>query len=255
MTTRGEFGQRAYGVRFDWGVAGARATAADTAVIVDVLSFSTAVCVAVERGMSVYPYPWRDAGAEAFAEAHGAVLAAGRMTKHDNAGAPKPSLSPAVLLVCAPVERLVLPSPNGSTIAAALQDSGAAVMAGCLRNAEAVAVALALRLARGESVAVIGAGERWDDGSLRPALEDGLGAGAILAALGRHDFGGEMSPEARVTADQFSAVRSDLTTHLAGCVSARELVGKGFADDVEVAAELNASRVVPVMTSGAFGGS
>ncbi|RNI22761.1 hypothetical protein EFY87_08015 [Flexivirga caeni] len=39
----------------------------------------------------------------------------------------------------------------------------------------------------GRSVAVIAAGERWSfDDSLRPALEDQFGAGAVLSALVAH---------------------------------------------------------------------
>ncbi|HRD61661.1 MAG TPA: 2-phosphosulfolactate phosphatase, partial [Nocardioides sp.] len=47
-------------VRFDWGPTGAAAIAegADVAVVVDVLSFTTTLCVAVERGMTVLPYRW-----------------------------------------------------------------------------------------------------------------------------------------------------------------------------------------------------
>jgi 2-phosphosulfolactate phosphatase len=37
-----------------------------------------------------------------------------------------------------------------------------------------------------------------------------------------------------------------------GCASGRELAERGFWDDVEVAAELNVSSVVPVLTNGAF---
>ncbi|WP_427168214.1 hypothetical protein ACQF4J_42955 [Streptomyces sp. C1-1] len=44
-------------------------------------------------------------------------------------------------------------------------------------------------------LAVIAAGERWPDGSLRPALEDLLGAGAIIDELVSHGAG-PLSPEA-----------------------------------------------------------
>ncbi len=245
------FGQAAYSVRFDWGLAGARATAADVAVVVDVLSFSTGVCIAVERGMQVYPYRWRDDRARDFAREHDAVLAEGRADARDGHHT-APALSPAALLACTPVPRLVLPSPNGSTISAGLQDSGAEVVAGCLRNADAVARLLADRLARGDTVAVIAAGERWCDDSLRPAVEDQLGAGAILAALARCGHRNAMSPEASVTAAQFEAVGDNFATRIGGCVSARELVAQGFGADVRVAVELDVSAVVPVLIDGAF---
>ena len=46
-------------VRFDWGPTGGLAVGegADAAVVVDVLSFTTALGVAVERGAVVVPYP------------------------------------------------------------------------------------------------------------------------------------------------------------------------------------------------------
>ena len=72
--------QRAHRVRFDWGPTGAAAIAegADVAVVVDVLSFSTTVCVAVERGTTVLPFRWNDERAAAYAEERGAVLATDR---------------------------------------------------------------------------------------------------------------------------------------------------------------------------------
>ncbi|UNX55641.1 2-phosphosulfolactate phosphatase [Georgenia sp. TF02-10] len=247
-------GQHHYAVRLDWGPAGARATAADVSVVVDVLSFSTSVCIAVERGMRVYPYPWEGARAEAFAREHDAVLAVGRLEATTSPTVPAPSLSPACLLQCAPASRLVLPSPNGSTIAAALGESGSRVAAGCLRNAGAVAEWLAVRLDRGDSVSVIAAGERWDDDdSLRPALEDHLGAGAILASLARRGYRRSMSPEALAAVDLFQAVQGSLVERMSECVSARELAGKDFRSDVEAAVALNASKAVPVLIDGSFG--
>ena len=109
------------------------------------------------------------------AERVGAVLATGR-----RAATPDHpwSLSPAALRAAPAPARLVLPSPNGSAIAAAAPP-GVTVVAGCLRNATAVG----RRVARAGPVTVVPAGERWPDGSLRPALEDLLGAGAVVAAL------------------------------------------------------------------------
>lgn len=246
------FGQGDFEVRFDWGPAGARATEADVAVVVDVLSFSTSVSIAVGRGMAVYPFRWNDARAEAFAAERGAHLAIGRLEASRD-GLVAPSLSPAALLACPPVARLVLPSPNGSTIAALLRDRGTTVAAGCLRNAAAVARWLARALGTGHSVAVIAAGERWSqDDSLRPALEDNLGAGAILSGLVALGYGNRMSPEARSSAGLFEVSLAGLVDRLHDCVGARELTGKGFGSDVEVAADLDASTVVPVLTEGAF---
>ncbi len=60
-----------------WGASGLRAEqASSTAIaIVDVLSFSTAVDVAVSRGARVLPYRCRDTTAAGFAAAQGAQLA------------------------------------------------------------------------------------------------------------------------------------------------------------------------------------
>ena len=73
------FGQRDHAVRFDWGLPGALATDADVCVVVDVLSFSTSVTIAVERGMQVFPFAWKDERAASYAARLGAVLAVGRL--------------------------------------------------------------------------------------------------------------------------------------------------------------------------------
>ena len=247
------FGQGDFGVRLDWGPIGARATKAHVAIVVDVLSFSTSVTVAVERGMQVLPYQWNGKEAAEFAAAHDAVLAVGRLEATKQGAVPAPSLSPAGLLVCEATPRLVLPSPNGSTIARALLDDESTVAAGCLRNASAVANWLIPAAEAGRSIAVVAAGERWGyDDSLRPALEDHLGAGAILSALASLGHGDGFSPEAWAAANLFDASVGSLEERLHQCVSGRELSSKGFGNDVDVAADLNASTVVPVIVDGAF---
>lgn len=242
--------QQGYGVRFEWGPTGAQFLAphVDGLVIVDVLSFTTSVSVAVEAGTRVFPYPWRDETASAFARLHHAELAVGRRAA---TSAMPWSLSPSALRRAPSTPRLVLPSPNGSAIAAAAGE--ATVLAGCLRNASAVAHWLARHNygTRARPVAVIAAGERWPDGSLRPSLEDLLGAGAVIAQL--HSRGvGPLSPEAAAARTAF-AQTPDLAAALRTCASGLELIRSGFAGDVTIATELNASTVAPVLTEGAFG--
>ncbi|HZE37336.1 MAG TPA: hypothetical protein VE172_00840, partial [Stackebrandtia sp.] len=72
--------QAGYGVRFGWGPSEAEVLghSGGATVIVDVLSFTTAVSVVVERGGAVYPYRWRDASAAEYARGRGAALAVGR---------------------------------------------------------------------------------------------------------------------------------------------------------------------------------
>lgn len=246
-----EHRQRDYGVRFDWGATGAAATAKDVdyAVVVDVLSFTTTLTVAVEQGITVFPYPWKDERAADFAADRDALLAVGRL-EQSQVAVPI-SLSPAAMTTVTGVERIVLPSPNGSTIAHQLRDSGAIVLGACLRNATAVAAWLAPRIADGAVLTVIAAGERWPDGSLRPAIEDCWGAGAVLAACADLGVTG-LSPEAESAMAGFRAVQDRLPTVLADCASGRELTDAGFVEDVAVAAAFDTSCIVPLLTGEAF---
>lgn len=249
-------------VTFGWGPTEAAVLARDAAclVVVDVLSFTTAVGVAVESGTAVHPYRWRDATAVEYAAKLDAALAVGR----SEASPASPwSLSPAALRAAPPTPRLVLPSPNGSTIAA--QAGQAPVVAASLRNPTAVARwlsrqgygsgALPQSSASGDprslrSLAVIASGERWPDGSLRPALEDLLGAGAVLSAL-RALGPYELTPEARAAATLWEATEDPVAV-LHDCDSGRELYEYGYPQDVAVAAEVDTSETVPVLTDGAF---
>ena len=130
--------QSTYRLRMEWGPTGAEAVPADFAVVVDVLSFTTTLSVALERGIEVFPFRWKDSRAAEHAVRHGATLAVGRFEALSRGDARHVSLSPASLAEVDGVQRLVLPSPNGSTIAFALAESGAQVVGACLRNAGAV---------------------------------------------------------------------------------------------------------------------
>jgi 2-phosphosulfolactate phosphatase len=243
------FMQASHGVRFEWGPSGAATIASRGAclVIVDVLSFTTSVTVAVEAGTRVFPYTWRDDAAEAYAAQKQAVLAVGRGSV---AAATPWSLSPAALRRAPFTPRLVLPSPNGSAIAAAHRSH--TVVAGCLRNASAVGRWLFQQgFGTPERPAtVIAAGERWPDNSLRPALEDLLGAGAIIAAL-RNEKPVTLSPEAAAAYGCFQAT-PDVAAAITHCASGRELAARGFSEDVAIATEVNTCTAVPVLADEAF---
>jgi 2-phosphosulfolactate phosphatase len=216
-------------------------------VVVDVLSFTTTLTIAVERGMTVFPYEWKGPRAEQYAAERDAVLAIGRF---EDPGAGGVTLSPAAMSRVEGVDRIVLPSPNGSSICFALADSGLTVVGACLRNHLAVARWLAPQVAAGARVALVASGERWPDGSLRPAIEDLWGAGAVLRALSISES--LLAPEARHALREFTAVFHRLTDELLACASGLELVEAGFRDDVLLAAELDVSDAVPVLTGEAF---
>jgi 2-phosphosulfolactate phosphatase len=248
--------QRGAGVRFEWGLAGARAITppGGVVVVVDVLSFTTSTTVAVGKGTAVYPHRWPDPDIDAFAAAHDAVRAARR---HEVTSDHPWSLSPSHLLAAPAAARLVLPSPNGSTIAAAMDSEGAGVVvAGCLRNATAVAGWLAGQGlgSRERPVAVVAAGEKWPTGELRPAIEDLLGAGAIIEALGLSDSSSPevFSPEAEAAAAVWRAQRHHLADTLQRSSTGRQLTEGGHAPDIVVAAQFDAQDTVPVIVDGAF---
>jgi 2-phosphosulfolactate phosphatase len=242
--------QSRWDIRFDWGAEGLAATAPGAAavVVVDVLRFTSAVSVAVGQGAEVLPYTWDVGDApRAYADAHKAEVAGMR----EDGGW---SLSPTDLAAIPPGTRLVLPSPNGSTLAVGAGEVApqAQVLAGCLRNATAVGRVAAERPG---PVAVVAAGERWRGtlGPLRPAVEDLLGAGAVVAALvvaGRAEAGA--SPEARAARAAFEAARPDLARWLADCAGGVELAQHGWSDDVAAAAMLDAEPVAPVLDGEAF---
>ncbi|MBJ7350170.1 MAG: 2-phosphosulfolactate phosphatase [Rhodococcus sp.] len=236
-------------LRFEWGLSAIDAVVAgaDIAVVVDVLSFTTTLTVAMDAGIEVVPSRWRDDRATHLAEQHDAVLAVGRSVATPG----DVSLCPATVRAAAPPpRRLVLPSPNGSTIAHALAARVDACVGASLRNAAAIAQWVVDEHPH-SVIAVIAAGERWPDSSLRPAVEDLWGAGAVLAPLVESGLF-DPSPEAVVAATAWHAAASDIATELRRCGSGRELIAMGHPEDVDIAAEVGSSSCVPILRGDTF---
>lgn len=231
------FSQAEFDIRLEWGEQGVNLLApiSDVIIIVDVLSFTTCVEIVTSRGATVYPYHKSMELAREYAESIGAELAE---KKRDA----KYSLSPQTMLEIPKGINLVMPSPNGSRLS--LSTETTATIAGCLRNAKAVAETAKKY---GEKISVIPAGERWLDGSLRPSFEDLIGAGAII-----HYLDDKLSPEAYAARSAFEGAKQNLENLLLGCSSGKELIERGYKQDVLLAAELNVSDCVPTLQDGAY---
>ncbi|MDQ3786644.1 MAG: 2-phosphosulfolactate phosphatase [Actinomycetota bacterium] len=245
------FEQDGYDLRVEWGLDGVRALGPHCAVlvIIDVLVFTTTVDVALGRGARVLPLAWHDERAAEAAKAAGATLTPTGLEKLDGEQKSGWTLRPSSLTDLSPDVLLGITSPNGATLSAAAAETGATVLAGCLRNASAVGAAAA-RIAGDKPIGVIAAGERWrPQQTLRPSVEDYLGAGAIAAAVtGR----AARSSEATLAALSYEAVRDRIPDVLADSISGRELVAAGVPDDVKLAGDVDVSTVVPVLENGVF---
>lgn len=142
-----------------------------------------------------------------------------------------------------------------AALALAAEATGAHVVVGGLRNAAAVADhVLAVQRSRGErtSISIVAAGYPDGDEALRFAVDDLLGAGAVIAALG--DLGiDHASPDAAVAGEGFRALGGAVRHLLTASGTGRALVADGGRDGVLHAAARDAASVVPVLSDGVFG--
>jgi 2-phosphosulfolactate phosphatase len=161
------------------------------------------------------------------------------------------SLSPGTFLASGPSARVALGSPNGAAGCLSAQ-AAPCVVVGALVNAQAVARFVSARLAACDwSVTVLACGERWptpvEGEDLRFAVEDWLGAGAVLSHLGL-----AKSPQAEACEAAFCGVQGRLEDVLLNCGSGVELREQGYTADVLHAARLDRHPVVPLLTEGRF---
>ncbi|MFP7442885.1 2-phosphosulfolactate phosphatase [Bacillus infantis] len=244
------FDQSPYQCRVEWGKRGAREAAArgDIVIIVDVLSFSSAVVSAAAFGAEIYPYPPHLDG-QKYAESLGADYIFGRA---EAAKLGKPTLSPVSFSEEHAGKKYVLISQNGA-YCTWIGAKATAVLAGSLLNASAAAAAAnILQKQLGAGITIIPCGEKWADAgehedALRPAVEDYLGAGAILSYLD-----GEKSPEAAVCEGASQAAQPKLAEYLWECGSGRELRARGFEQDVVHCSRLDRMDAVPILKENRF---
>ncbi|MDF2918995.1 MULTISPECIES: 2-phosphosulfolactate phosphatase [Microbacterium] len=150
-----------------------------------------------------------------------------------------------------PVEGL----PTAALVRAAARDA-ADVLVGGIRNARAVADrVLEIQTARAArtSIALIAVG--YPDGpdaeTLRFAVDDLLGSGAVIAALG--DLGiDHASPDAALAGEGYRALRGAARHLLSASGTGRSLTDAGRADVVQAAAARDAASVVPTLIDGGF---
>src|SRR5947209_13417811 len=153
--------------RHDWGRLGTRAAAerGDIVVIVDTLRFSTAVAAAIERGAWIYPCATADEAAQ-LQDRIGGEIAAWQPTSG------RFSLSPRSYGSAVPLQRIILPSPNGATCIGYGKDAPY-LFAGAPVCASAVAAAVTRLMDDfGLSVTVVSCGERREVGGQGAAGDD-----------------------------------------------------------------------------------
>lgn len=225
-------------INFEWGRHGLEKCSAtsDAVIIIDVLSFSTCVDIVTEKGGCIFPYRYKDDTSVEYAKSVNAHLTSFKRSSE------LPSLSPVSLKNIPPGSRIVLPSPNGSELT--LLSGSKLTICACLRNFTAVAGYVNTL---DGNITVIAAGEKWPDGSIRFAIEDFLGAGAVLSLLQA-----ELSIEAQACRSFFTANQQNTESIIYGCISGRELAERGFKCDVDAALELNISGSIPVLHSGCY---
>lgn len=194
--------------RLEWGPHGLRklASTCEVIVVVDVLWFSTVISLVAEAG------------------------AVSTLDRHHGRGGEATAANPTELfdiaLGASRDQRLEIRDPNHAVMALAAAEYGARhVLVGCLRNARATAALIEHLAGPDAGVGLVVAGERWrhQTGPLRPAVEDLLGAGAIIAALDPSAAvgGTRSSPEAAAARAAYLDARPLMTDALMRSTTAR----------------------------------
>lgn len=248
------FNQSPFQCRMDWGIRGVKEASerGDIIIVVDVLSFSSAITNAVHNGVIIYPFP-RTGDINEFGKLVEAEVCILERTRARELGLP--SLSATSFNEAHKGKRYVVSSINGATCVKEANENNY-IFIGCLLNASAVAsVVNQIQKDKNLNITVIASGERWSGSKdeprdLRPSIEDYLGAGAILELID-----GTKSPEARVCIGAYKNSKSELNELILDCSSGRELLSMGFPEDVKFCSQINTLTEVPVVVQDTKGHS
>lgn len=239
-----------YVCNVEWGIRGAREAAerGDIIIIVDVLSFSSTVITALSHGAVIYPYP-PNLNGKLFAEQVGAEFILGRAeaAKHG-----LPTLSPISFSQEHANKKYVLSSLNGAMCTWVASKVPALLIGSLLNGSSVSSIANQLRLQLNTNITVVPCGEQWNDvreseNSLRPCIEDYLGAGAILSNLN-----GTKSPESEVCIGAFQSAKQKINEIIWECESGRELRNRGYEKDVKHCSRWDVYQTVPILNNNHF---
>jgi 2-phosphosulfolactate phosphatase len=219
--------------------------------VVDVLRASSAIVTLLERGV---PVVIPAAGVEEARELRERLPDYLLCGERD--GVPPPGFdygnSPMEFAALDPKgRRAILTTSNGTRVLNQLA-AAPAVLVGALLNREAAAKAMLTLAAERRRDATVVCAAAPDGRSI--ALEDALGAGAIVEAALRLDPSLRPTDAALFARDAFLARRRDLPDALASASAhGGELIAAGFSADVDYCARLDVSSVVPVLERDAGG--
>ena len=213
--------------------------AGQVVVVIDVLFATSTIVRALGVGAaSVYPARDDEDARAAAARSPGAVVAGEYLARTLPGHAPATPLALATRLRAG--GELVYFTTNGTRAIAAC-GGAAAVYAGALTNADAVARHVAAAHP-GRPVLLLCAGSLG-----RFSLEDFVGAGHLVRALRRR---GDYAPTDAALAAGFASLGVDPGHALAGSRVGRMLSRAGLGEEVAHAAECDSCDVVPVLRDG-----
>ena len=246
------FDQSPYQCRMDWGIRGVEEASnrGDIIIIVDVLSFSSAVINALHNGVIIYPFP-RVGEINEFAKLVGGEVCILERARARELGLP--SLSATSFNETHKGQKFILSSINGATCVKAATKSSTIIVGGLLNVFSVAEVANKIQKENNINITVIACGERWNSlnnetRDLRPSIEDYLGAGAILELLN-----GTKSQEAKVCINAYKSSKQEIEELITDSSSGRELLNMGFPEDVRFSCQLNLFKDVPLLVKDDLG--